>query len=104
MSNPIDHQLDRLLRSAARAPGLAPTPVSLATHVRVLAAYRQRGQSAAMAIQQTWRLGLATACATAALAIAAGWLASGRIEDTANDPYVLNDPGLAVIMTTGWLP
>ncbi|MFM8421762.1 MAG: hypothetical protein ACKOEQ_16745 [Verrucomicrobiota bacterium] len=101
---PIDHQLERLLRSAARAPGRAPTPVSLATQVRVLAAYRQRGHAAAIAIQQTWRLGLATACATAALAIAAGWLASGRIEDTANDPYVLNDPGLAVVMTTGWLP
>lgn len=104
MSNPIDHPLDRLLRSAARAPVPAVTPMSLATQVRAMEAYRQRGQAAALAMQQTWRIGLATACATAALAIAAGWLASGRIEDTANDPYVLNDPGLAVVMTTGWLP
>lgn len=101
---PIDHPLDRLLRSAARAPGAAATPMSMATQVRVLEAYRQRGHAAALALRQTWRIGLATACATAALAIAAGWLASGRIEDTANDPYVLNDPGLAVVMTTGWLP
>lgn len=101
---PIDHPLDRLLRSAARAPGAAATPMSMATQVRVLEAYRQRGHAAALAMRQTWRIGLATACATAALAIAAGWLASGRIEDTANDPYVLNDPGLAVVMTTGWLP
>lgn len=101
---PIDPPLERLLRSAARAPGPAVTPMTLAVQVRILEAYRQRGHAAAAAIQRTWRIGLATACATAALAIAAGWLASRRIEDTASDPYVLNDPALAVVMTTGWLP
>lgn len=102
--NPIDHHLERLLRAAARAPRPASTPPSLATQMRVIAAYRGRAQAAAMAVQRTWRIGLATACGTAAIAVAAGWLASGHIEDTANDPYVLNDPGLAVAMTTGWLP
>ncbi len=102
---PIDQQLDRLLRAAARAPQAEAPPVSLATEMRALAAYRHRShEAAAMALQRTWRVGLATACATAVVAMAAGWFASSHIEDSANDPYVLNDPGLAVAMTTGWLP
>lgn len=102
--NPIDHHLERLLRAAARAPRREDLPPTLATQMRAIAAYRGRGEAAAMAVQRTWRVGLATACATAGIAIAAGWFAAGHVEDTANDPYVLNDPGLAVAMTTGWLP
>lgn len=103
--NAIDHQLDRLLRAAAKAPRPDAGPVSLATQSRALAALRAQRQAApAFALLRAWRTGMATACATAALAIAAGWLASNHIDDSANDPYVLNDPGMAIAMTTGWLP
>ncbi len=102
---PIDHALDRLLRAAARAPQPGVGPLSMATQARAIAALRaHRDAAPSFALLRTWRVGMATACATAAVAIVAGLFASSRLDDSANDPYVLNDPGMAVAMTTGWLP
>jgi hypothetical protein len=49
-------------------------------------------------------MGLATAMTAACVALCASWFASRHIDESANDPYVLNDPGLSVAMSTGWLP
>jgi len=103
--NPIDQQLDILLRAAARALRPDVSPISMATHARVVAALRaQRQDAPAFALLRVWRTGMMAAGATAVVAIAAGWLASSHLDDSTHDPYVLNDPGMAVAMTTGWLP
>ena len=103
--NPINEQLDRLLRAAARAPRPAEAPAPFVTEARVLAAWREsRRPAVSWASTETWRMGLATAMTAACVALCASWFASRHIDESANDPYVLNDPGLSVAMSTGWLP
>jgi hypothetical protein len=101
----LDHQLERLLRSAARAPHPDVSPLSYATQTRALAAWRAaRSEGLNQIPLQTWRAGLVAAFAAASLAVGLSFAASTRFDPDESDPYIASDPGLAVAFSTGWLP
>lgn len=104
----IDRHLDRLLRAAAQAPrpepGELPT-IPFTTQARALAQWRAtRSAARDSGILRTWRAGLATAFATAFLAVGVSFAMSRDIDAEVNDPYLAADPGVTVAMSTGWLP
>lgn len=100
----LDQQLDRLLRSAAGAPMPAAPPLSFARETRILAAWRRGGAAGADAgwLIALWRRGAAAACATAALALAASWLARSPVPEA--DPLIATDQNLIAAVNTAWLP
>lgn len=72
--NPTDHQLDRLLRGAARAPQPAPFELSFPAEARVLAAWRgTRAESLPLGLGLWLRAGLASAVLVAAVALVVSW-------------------------------
>jgi hypothetical protein len=72
--NPLDSQLDRLLRSAARSPAPAAlAELPFPAEARVLAAWRQSRREDAAWLGAWLRIGLATAAVTAAVALAVNW-------------------------------
>lgn len=71
-----DHALDRLLRSAARAPQRDLEPASHALQARVLAQYRaSQREDDAPGLLAFFRLGLGLACAVASVAMLIGFQA-----------------------------
>jgi len=73
--NPIDHQLERLLRAAARANGVISDPVPFAVEQRALAAWRGglREENEAEAMLVLFRRLLIGAFAVALLVLAASY-------------------------------
>lgn len=72
--NPLDHQLDRLLRSAAQSPRpVELNQLSFAAESRILAVWRTQ-QSDSLGWLANWlRAGLATAALVAAIALGLNW-------------------------------
>lgn len=101
----LDQHLDRLLRAAAQAPARDLPPLSYATQTRTLAAWRNaRSAAPDFSLLRAWQAGLATAFGAAIVAVGISFAASGDIDAEVNDPYLVSDPGVALAMTTGWLP
>jgi hypothetical protein len=101
----LDQHLDRLLRAAAQAPARDLPPLSYATQTRAMAAWRGvRSAAPDFSLLRAWQTGLATAFGAAIVAVGVSFAAAQDIDADVNDPYVVADPGVALAMTTGWLP
>jgi hypothetical protein len=103
--NPHPDPLDRLLRSAARAPGRDVPPPSVATETRTLHAWRaSRAGSETRPLLRLWHAGLATAFGVAAVAVTASVYAGREADLESTDPYTGAAQQLTVAINTGWQP
>ena len=101
---PLDHQLDRLLRSAASAPATAVPPLTFTQEARILAGWRRAVRDGVDPgwLLALWRRGAVVACTAAAVALAASWLARGPVPEA--DPLLATDQNLIAAVNTAWLP
>jgi hypothetical protein len=93
--NPLDHQLDRLLRSASAAPSPAIPECDLGLQKRVLAAVRRTPSRASDALSPGWWWRGAFAACSLAVVVVALAVVNAPVES--QDPYASPDPGVDLI-------
>lgn len=92
--NPLDHQLDRLLRAAARAPrepALGDLPFG--AHPRILSAWRTQQADSTRWLASWLQAGLATAALVAAVALGLSW---SHFQAPVGDEYAVANAALYV--------
>jgi hypothetical protein len=100
--NQTKHQLDRLLKAAARAPQGEVAPASFALETRVMAAWRSTGSTGDTMMLISWfRRAVACACLVMLASLAWGYSVSNSPADTAssgNEPIAIADTALTVAL------
>ncbi len=92
--NPLDHQLDRLLRAAARAPRepiVATLPFG--AHTRILSTWRVSQADSAGWLASWLQAGLAAAALAAAVALGLSW---SNFQAPVGDEYAVANAALYV--------
>ncbi|MDB6122608.1 MAG: hypothetical protein JWQ71_1601 [Pedosphaera sp.] len=100
--NETNHQLDRLLKAAARAPQGEVAPASFAMETRVMAAWRVgRSGEDVMALISWFRRAVACGCLVMVVSLAWGYSISSSQTDTANnsnEPISIADSALTMAL------
>ena len=89
-----NHDLDRLLRSAARAPGQPLVELDLGLQNRVLADWRRAPRVAVGSLVGWWWRGALGACSVAAIIVA---MAVFNTPAEVQDPYATGDETLSLL-------
>jgi len=88
------HDLDRVLRSAARAPGQPLVGLDIGLQNRVLAEWRRGPRAAVASLVGWWWRGALAACSVAAIIIAMAVL---NTPAEIQDPYAAADETLSLL-------
>jgi hypothetical protein len=101
--NETNHQLDRLLKAAARAPQGEVAPASFAMETRVMAAWRAgRSGEDVMALISWFRRAVACGCLVMIVSLAWGYnsISSSQADmaSNSNEPISIADSALTVAL------